>query len=403
MSEAGPQTSPHSRVSARDGIVSKPYVVFWNNIPAPYMVERFNALAARGHLDFEAWFSDRLHTDRSWTVEENAWVFRYRYLRSIPFSKDRFKLPPYFRGKRPDLIITLHGKPSFVAGWAVARMLRIPIAFRYLMTFDAWFPRKWWKERLKRFMFRRVEATLSPGEQSAANARRYGVPPARALILPQAVDVQHFRVASELDDAKRRHRRKALGLEGTTFIYVGRLRKGKGLEYLVDAFAALQQETDTPTSLILVGDGDKEGPLREQCQKLGAENVVFTGFIQRAELVHYYAVADVFVFPTLGDPYGQVVNEAMACSLPIIATRAAGDITARVDNGVNGFVIAPEDSQELRKAMKILTDDADRRHRMGKLSARKIAGQTPEQWAERFEQHVEHILAMPRAGARKVS
>ena len=56
-------------------------IVYWNNIPAPYMVERFNAVAKRRNLEFEAWFSARTEDDRSWSVNEESWNFRWRYLR----------------------------------------------------------------------------------------------------------------------------------------------------------------------------------------------------------------------------------------------------------------------------------------------------------------------------------
>ena len=77
------------------------------------------------------------------------------------------------------------------------------------------------------------------------------------------------------------------------------------------------------------------------CAERGIRNVIFAGFFQKAELPRLYAAADVFVFPTLGDPYGLVVDEAMACSLPIISTSAAGEIRDRVESGVNGFVVPP--------------------------------------------------------------
>ena len=364
------------------------------------MTERFNALVARGVLDFEAWFSNQLHPERSWNIEEETWTFPHQYLRSIPFTKGRLKVPPYFFLRRPDLVVSLHSDPSFVFGWGLARLLRIPVAFRYLITFDAWVQRKPWREVLKRFMFRRVEATLSPGEQSAADARLYGVPASRALILPQAVNVRHFGAARELNESERRYRRDELGLKGVTFIYVGRLRWGKGLEYLIDAFARLQREIDIQMSLLFVGDGAEEEPLHDRGRALGIENCFFTGFVQRADLVNYYALADVFVFPTLGDPYGQVINEAMASGLPIVATRSTGDIEARVEDGVNGFIVAPADTQDLQVAMRTLAEGGDLRHRMGLVSAEKIEGQTPERWAETFEQHVQHILSMPRAKAR---
>src|SRR5438876_11713356 len=55
-------------------------VVYWNNIPAPYMVDRFNALVTHGHIELEAWFSQRREPDRSWIVDESNWRFKHRYL-----------------------------------------------------------------------------------------------------------------------------------------------------------------------------------------------------------------------------------------------------------------------------------------------------------------------------------
>ena len=55
-------------------------VVYWNNIPAPYMVDRFNAVVRRGNLDLEAWFSARTEPGRSWRIDEQTWEFPYEYL-----------------------------------------------------------------------------------------------------------------------------------------------------------------------------------------------------------------------------------------------------------------------------------------------------------------------------------
>ncbi len=85
----------------------------------------------------------------------------------------------------------------------------------------------------------------------------------------------------------------------------------------------------------------EDGTLRQACAARGIRNVSFVGFIQKRELPRYYALADVFVFPTLGDPYGLVVDEAMACGLPVISTSAAGEIHDRVEDGVNGYIVPP--------------------------------------------------------------
>jgi glycosyltransferase involved in cell wall biosynthesis len=109
-----------------------------------------------------------------------------------------------------------------------------------------------------------------------------------------------------------------------------------------------------------------------------------------------YAAADVFVFPTLGDTFGLVVSEAMACGLPVIATTAAGEISERVADGVNGFLVPPADSDALLERMTVLAQDPALRRRMGQASRDKVSGQTPDLWAEAFEEAIDKILAMPR-------
>src|SRR3712207_561197 len=88
----------------------KPRVIYWNNIPAPYMVERFNAVAERGNVDLEVWFSTRTESDRSWQVEEEAWRFLYRYLPAIP-GRPTSTIPLPALRTRPDALVSLYATP----------------------------------------------------------------------------------------------------------------------------------------------------------------------------------------------------------------------------------------------------------------------------------------------------
>ena len=146
-----------------------------------------------------------------------------------------------------------------------------------------------------------------------------------------------------------------------------------------------------------MGDGEDDALLEKKCERESIQNVTFAGFHQKSELPRFYAAADIFVFPTLGDPYGLVVDEAMACALPIISTSAAGEIRERVEDGVNGYIVPPGDSNALSGAMEKLARDKELRKRMGMISAQKIAGNTPERWAEDFEKAIDSILTLPRA------
>jgi glycosyltransferase involved in cell wall biosynthesis len=378
----------------------RPYVVYWNNIPAPYMVERFNALVDKASFDFEVWFNDRVAPDRSWEVDERNWRFKYRYMTTTRLWGRTQHWPLPLVSCRPDILVSLYGEPAFIFGWLLARMRGVKTAFRVLMTHDSWVSRHPAKDAIKRFLFKRVDAIETPGEDGKRYAMRYGASADRIFFASHTVDVAHFQAGSARSYAKRTSLRSELGLCGTTFIYVGRLWWGKGVNYLLEAFETIQQRSAEAVSLLLVGDGADETALRRQCADRHTQNVVFAGFRQKAELPQYYALADVFVFPTLGDPYGLVVDEAMACSLPVISTSAAGEIRDRVEEGVNGYIVPPENSGALAERMLELAQDPALRDRMGQASAKKIKDHTPQRWAEDFEGIVRFLITKSLPGHR---
>lgn len=384
--------------------LTTPKVVYWNNIPAPYIVERFNALARRGNLDFEAWFSARTESDRSWNVDERTWRFPYRYLPIARIGKWELALPTPLLGRMPpELLVSLHARPSFLLGWWLARRRGIRTAFTAEITFDSWVRRRAWKETIKHHIFQRVDGVITFGADSRRTFQRYGAPDDRIHYTVNSVDVDYFMGRREQANAKRDATRRDLNLHGVTFIYTGRFWRGKGLDYLLEAFARLQARCESEISLLLVGRGPEQARLQARCRTEHVRNVTFMDFQMKDALAQLYAAADIFVFPTLGDPYGLAVDEAMACSLPVVSTSAAGEMRDRIEEGVNGYIVPPADPAALLDRMKLLAADETLRQHMGQASARKMkTGHTPEQWAEDFERAVARILGMPRAhgGAR---
>jgi glycosyltransferase involved in cell wall biosynthesis len=368
-------------------------VVYWNNIPSPYVVERFNALASRGNLDFEAWFNERREADRSWDVKEQEWRFQARYIPERPVAGMRLRLPvPELRDVRPDLLVSLYSSTSFALGSFVARATGAQTAFRVLPTYDAWFERSKWKEALKHFLFKTVDGVKVPGPDGANMARRYGVPRDRIHAVTQSIDVAHYGQALEVTPAIRPKLREQLGLQGCVFLYVGRMWSGKGLDYLLDAYQRTRLEQPN-TSLLLVGDGVDEARYQAMAQHL--PNVTFAGFVQPRDLPGYYALADALVFPTLGDPHGLVVEEAMAAGLPVICSKAAGDIGRRLPDGVAGFVVPPANPAELSDRMSQLAASVDLRRQFAAEGQLIVARQVHEQWAIDFESFVDHVLSQP--------
>jgi glycosyltransferase involved in cell wall biosynthesis len=379
-----------------------PRVVYWNNIPSPYTVDRLNAVARRGTIELEVWFTSRTHRDRSWAVDETAWEFPHRYLpgASLPRPLDtrqiEVRFPVGLLDQRLDLLVSLYAEPVYLAGWMLARARRIRTAFRVLPTYETWVRRHRAKEAAKRHAFSRVDGVKVPGADGAAYARMYGVPEDRIHFVTQSIDVDRFRAARERWRPQRAAVRADLGVDGCVFVYVGRLIDEKGLPTLLEAYETVMRGPRR-VSLLLVGDGRDEQRYRRLCIDRGLQDVQFAGFVQPASVPKMYSAADVFVFPTLGDPHGLVVEEALASSLPVISTSAAGDIRSRIPEGEAGFVVPPADAFALARRMVQLADDHELRERLKASAPLTVARRTHEQYAEDFEQFVDSVLRSPRA------
>jgi len=135
------------------------------------------------------------------------------------------------------------------------------------------------------------------------------------------------------------------------FLFVGRLTEVKNVALLIDAFATLQKQ-EKEMALCLVGDGNLKETLERQAASLGCENVLFAGYVGFPQNVEYYKMADVFVLPSLHEPWGLVVNEAMIMGLPVIASSKVGCRKDLVVEGKNGFVFEDGNVEELTAVMK---------------------------------------------------
>ncbi|MFI5104165.1 MAG: glycosyltransferase, partial [Terriglobales bacterium] len=164
-------------------------------------------------------------------------------------------------------------------------------------------------------------------------------------------------------------------------LYVGRFVGDKGVFDLLHAYAKLPEETRRAVGLVLAGDGGEREELIRRSRLIHPGRVCFPGFVQRDQLAGFYALAEALVFPTHSDPWGLVVNEAIACGLPVIATEVAGSTADLVRDGVNGYVVAARQPEALSRAMEKLLHDPELRQRMGQMSLQTNSAFTPQGWA----------------------
>ncbi|HWE62669.1 MAG TPA: glycosyltransferase family 1 protein [Chloroflexota bacterium] len=155
--------------------------------------------------------------------------------------------------------------------------------------------------------------------------------------------------------------------EQTLFLYVGRLSKEKNLESLAPMLAALPG-----VRLICVGEGPYRATLEQAFRGLRA---TFVGIKHGEELATIYASADVFVFPSLTETFGQVVQEAMASGLPVLAYRAGG-VQDLLRDGWEGYLCPPGDSGRWRETARLLATDSWLRDRLGAHARQSAAART---------------------------
>ena len=156
----------------------------------------------------------------------------------------------------------------------------------------------------------------------------------------------------------------------------------KGVFDLLDAYGTLAPALRAQIGLVFVGDGAARAELEKQAGAIVPGTILFPGFAQREPLASYYALAEMFVFPTHSDPWGLVVNEAMACGLPIISTNAAGCSADLVQDQGNGCVVQAGEIQPLASAMQELAGNTELRIQMGQRSRERILRYSPEACAE---------------------
>jgi glycosyltransferase involved in cell wall biosynthesis len=229
---------------------------------------------------------------------------------------------------------------------------------------------------LDSYLMRRVRKVIALNEAAKQSFISLGrVKSDNIVILPNGVDTDFFNPSIKVKEVVDKY-----GLEGKAVVlYVGRLAKIKGVEYLLKAAdIILNGFRYEDTLFMLVGSDtyagvDKPINMEEMLQYIRThqldKNVVLTGLLPLEEVRLLYAAADIFALPSLGEGDPLVTVEAMAAGRPVIGTKVGG-IVHHIRDGWNGFLIDPANEQQLAEKIKYLVDNPEERKRMGANSRR---------------------------------
>jgi len=193
----------------------------------------------------------------------------------------------------------------------------------------------WVKGLLKRFFFGRMDGFFAYGERSSEYLQAYGCDPSKIHVRCQAAAMP---IGFDFDDALKRRLASAPDKANPRFLYVGRLAPEKGLFPLLQAFHSVRRRIPGAT-LTLIGSGPLRQELQDEVQRLNVQGVIFAGSKGLDDMVHDYASATCLVLPSLSEPWGLVVNEALSCGCPVVVSDHCGCIPELVENTPTGLVI----------------------------------------------------------------
>ena len=154
-------------------------------------------------------------------------------------------------------------------------------------------------------------------------------------------------------------------------LFVGRLILRKGLHLLLQAFKILRERI-TNVRLVVVGDGPERQRYLNQVKSMALEkDVIFTGFVDKTTLGKIYSLSDIVAIPSLNEPFGIVVLEAMLSRKPIVASNSGG-IPEILQDNVNGRLVDPNDAFRFAEAMELFLKDKELSERIGRLNHKKV-------------------------------
>ena len=264
------------------------------------------------------------------------------------------------------------------AHWAWSR--RVPIVLRWASTYSDR-PRTWLRETIKRQMVGRYNVIAATGARADEYVRRLTFGRARIRRVGNVVDNEHFMIQAEHIRSNQSRARTQLKLPTRYFLAVSRLVEKKNLVVLLKAYKEYRDHGGD-WELVIVGSGPLHTHLTAIVQVDCIPDVHFVGWVQYDALPAYYTLASCLVLASTSEPWGLVVNEAMACGLPVLVSECCGCLPELCHAGRNGYHFPPGSHGCLVDLMIRVSADGGHLATLGRNSQEIVAPFSPRSWAQ---------------------
>lgn len=257
------------------------------------------------------------------------------------------------------------------------------------------YPRHWWQEQLKQRIIRLFSAGFVAGRLSCEYLNKLGMPPDQIVTGCDIVDNEHFSRGAQAARVSDSSLRKQLELPDRFFLAVNRLIPEKNVDSILMAYAAYRAKGAAGDwKLVIVGDGPLRDELLELVRTYHIESsVCFVSPQTYDAMPRYYALASALILASVQETWGFVVNEAMACGIPVIVSERCGCSPDLVHDGKNGFTFPPNDTNRLAEIMIDLASGDGDLVAMG-MQGRKII----DNWTlMRFVESLNTVITMAKS------
>ena len=276
----------------------------------------------------------------------------------------------------------------YASAWisiAAAKWYGIPLLFiTDSHSLHSWPVQSKLKRRIKKVLVRTIfslgEALLALSSGGVEHLRALGFSIDRIVLAPYVVDNSWWSEQAAKVDRNAMRSLWKIPAEATVVLFCAKLQLWKGPLDLLEAFAW----ANVPNSyLVFAGDGPERNSLERRASELGfAARVRFLGFLNQSQLPSAYCAADVFVLPSLFEPFGLVVNEAMLCGLPVVVSDRVGAKFDLVRPGENGYVYPAGNIDALAATLREILPNAEERARLGAAARRRMETWSPREFTE---------------------
>jgi N-acetyl-alpha-D-glucosaminyl L-malate synthase BshA len=200
------------------------------------------------------------------------------------------------------------------------------------------------------------------------------------FVIPNGIDFERFHNLSR-DEMRYELQARA---DERLIVFVGRFRPEKGVRYLIEAMEIIRRKSQN-VRLILVGEGPEEEDLKRLVGQLNLKDCInFLGQVPNEEVPQYMAASDVFVLPSLSEGFPNVILEAMASGLAIVASKVSG-LPEIVEDGGNGFLVESRNPEQIAEKVLLLLGDDELRERISKNNKETAKGYSWESVVERLD------------------